>query len=113
MKSTIILSSGYSEVVKIGNIVFIAGSGSYSEVFLNDKRKIVCTIRMHTFEENLRNEFFFRIHKSYLINLNYVFRVFHTDLRIELMDNTRLPLSRDKKKDFWEMLIHLTGGQST
>ena len=106
-KSLIITNSRYSEIVDIKSIVFFIANGSYCEIVLNDKRKITASKNLHWFEEKTANGFFFRVHKSYLINVLFVTKIFNNEFKIELSSGIVIPLSRSKKLDFWQKLTSL------
>jgi two-component system LytT family response regulator len=59
------------EVVKMENIVRLQGNGNFTDIYLKDKtKKMVCRFLKH-FEEILPPPFI-RIHKSHIINVDYV-----------------------------------------
>jgi LytTr DNA-binding domain len=51
------------------------GAGDYSDVFTNDGQKILTTKPLREWEERLPEKYFYRIHRSTIINLEYVDRV--------------------------------------
>lgn len=57
-------------------------------------------------ETLLENKGFFRIHKSYLINLNHVCIVNKTSRRVEMLGNKELPIG--KNRDIHKFLMELT-----
>jgi two-component system LytT family response regulator len=61
-------------LVDVSNILFCKADGSYTEVYLIDGRVITTSRLLKSFEELLPNETFFRIHRSYLVNLNLIKR---------------------------------------
>jgi two-component system, LytTR family, response regulator len=59
------------EVVKIENILRLKGNGNFTDVYLQDgSKKMVCRFLKH-FEELLPAPFL-RVHKTHLINLDFV-----------------------------------------
>ena len=58
--------------IRIDSIAFIAASGDYSEVHLNDKQHGLTGKSMKEWEDILPQENFCRIHRSTIINLNNV-----------------------------------------
>jgi hypothetical protein len=64
-------STGY-ELEKISNIVYCEGMDNYSKIITLQGREITVTKTLKYLEETLPNTVFFRIHKSTLINLNYI-----------------------------------------
>ena len=75
--------------------------------------KIVATRTLGEFEKMINNPWFFRIHKSILLNLNYL-RGYssHDGYFAELIDGTRLSVSRRKSNEFREAVKQLSKSSS-
>jgi two-component system LytT family response regulator len=59
--------------IDIDTIVYIKAEGAYSELILNDDSKILVSKNLKHFEDALSiSRFFIRVHKSYLINTQFV-----------------------------------------
>ncbi len=103
-RSLIISSFKYSELIKLNDIVFCIANGSYSEIILQNKRKVCISKNLRWLEERIDMNSFFRVHKSYLINLQYVCKIFHDENKIQLKNGIYIPLSKYKKQEFWEKI---------
>lgn len=57
---------------KVGNILFAEAQGNYTKIHTYDNLSILVSKTLRVIEEMLPEEAFFRIHKSYLVNLNYL-----------------------------------------
>ncbi|MGD9486462.1 MAG: LytR/AlgR family response regulator transcription factor [Calditrichaceae bacterium] len=100
--------------VKIGDIVLCKAEGNYSVIFLATGRKEEIVARtLRDFEDLLSDYNFFRIHRSYLINLLQIVKYNRTDLSsahhsdggsVLLSNNMILPVSRDKRKQLLERI---------
>jgi two-component system LytT family response regulator len=89
------------EFVKFNSIVYLEAQNNYTKINLLDGRSIVASKTLKSFDELLPSELFFRIHKSYLINMNFVKRFFKIDdFLVELTTGEKLPLSYRKKNEF-------------
>lgn len=89
------------EFVKYNAIIYLEAQNNYTRINLVDGTSILASKTLKTFEELLPVELFFRIHKSYLINMNFVKRFFKIDdFLVELTTGEKLPLSYRKKNDF-------------
>lgn len=53
------------------NIVYFKADNTYSTITLKDKKQIVTSKPLGKFEDILPSEWFFRIHRTYVINLRY------------------------------------------
>ncbi len=80
-------------------IMYIEGEGSYSYVHLKNGQKIITTKILKEIESLLNPEYFFRIHKSFTVNLREVSK-FYKEGYIEMIDGKKLEISRRKKSDF-------------
>ena len=89
------------EFVKFNSIVYLEAQNNYTKINMLDGRSIVASKTLKSFDELLPSELFFRIHKSYLINMNFVKRFFKIDdFLVELTTGEKLPLSYRKKNEF-------------
>ena len=85
-------------------ILYAESDGNYSTIFLTDGQKIVLTKKLKEVNELLPSNSFFRIHNSYIINLNKIKEFLKTDGYVILESNHKIPVSRQKKSDFLDML---------
>jgi len=72
---------------KINNIMYCEADQNYTKIYLLNDRYILVSKTLKLVEELLPNEVFFRIHKSYLLNLNYVEKYSRTDGHKVILDN--------------------------
>jgi two-component system LytT family response regulator len=64
-----------SGFLKLNNIECICGAGDYSEVFTSDGKKTLVLKPLKEWEERLPERYFSRIHRSTIINLEYVDKI--------------------------------------
>ena len=87
------------EFIEAGKIVYALAEGSYTHVFLNDKRKLVISRTLSDIEEMLPPDLFHRIHHSTLVNLSHVTHLFKTDGGYIVLDSgEKLAVSKSKKE---------------
>ncbi len=82
--------------IKLGEIYWLEAMGDYIKIITKKKEYIVLST-MKSFFKKLPDEFFFRVHKSFIINLNCIEYYRSDHLRI---NGKLIPISRYKKKDF-------------
>ncbi len=73
--------------LKINSVVCIAAAGDYSEVFTADGQKSLVLKPLKEWEERLPEKYFTRVHRSTIVNLEYVERLeswFNRSYRIYL-----------------------------
>jgi two-component system LytT family response regulator len=93
------------EFVEAGKVIYAQAEGSYTHVFLNDKRKLVISKTLSDIEEMLPPELFHRIHHSTLVNLSHVTHLFKSDGGYIVLDNgEKLAVSKSKKDGLMERL---------
>lgn len=85
-------------------ILYAESDGNYSTIFLVDGQKIVLTKKLKEVNTLLPEDDFFRIHNSYIINLNKIKEFLKTDGYVILKSNHKIPVSRQKKSDFLDLL---------
>ncbi|MEA1786609.1 LytTR family DNA-binding domain-containing protein [Arenibacter sp. GZD96] len=86
------------------DILYVESDGNYSTLFLADGQKMVLTKKLKEVNELLPPDIFFRIHNSYIININKVKEFLKTDGYVVLQTNHKIPVSRQKKSDFLDLL---------
>ncbi|MBN1187388.1 MAG: response regulator transcription factor [Bacteroidales bacterium] len=88
--------------VPLKDILYIKADGSYSQVVLVSNKKILLSKLLKEFEKKLsKEEDFFRVSKSYIVNLNHVALIKHIDGGlIEMSDGVNITISRRKKSEF-------------
>jgi len=87
-------------IVKYKDIVYIEGKNIYQNLFLSSEAAPV-EIRstIDKLEKELKDKGFFRIHKGYLINLNYVKKLDGNN-NVILTNGAAIPISRAKTAQF-------------
>ena len=92
--------------IKIKDIIRFHSEGSYTDVHVVGQDKhFVTSKQIGEYEEMLVNEKFYRIHRSYYINLLHVKKYVRGDGGYVVMsDGSKLEVSRRKKAEFIQLL---------
>ena len=85
-------------LVKISNIVFLESAGEYVRLHLADGTKLVTLFRLKNMENSLPSSVFMRVHRSYIINLNYISG--YTKGRVFLLGEDYVPIGENYKEPF-------------
>lgn len=102
MKKICLATADRIEFVKVNDIIMCEASGSYTNVYLNDKRKIIVSRHLKEYETLLSEENFMRVHNSFLINLNEVKQFVKSDGGYIVMnDNYQVSISPKKRDEFF------------
>ncbi len=102
----IILSTmeGYYPV-KIEDIIYCKADDSYTHFYLQAGKHYIVSKQLKDFDDILQPHNFFRIHKSYLININHIEKVTKTDgIGVIMSNHEELPVSFRKKDEFIEKI---------
>jgi two-component system, LytTR family, response regulator len=90
---------GY-DIVEVKDIVRLEARGSYTEIFFDTQKPVLVSRHLKIYERLLKPQGFVRIHKSHLINTNFVKSV-HKGGVIVLKDNTHLNYSSNHKEEIF------------
>jgi two-component system, LytTR family, response regulator len=91
--------------LKKENIVFVKANGRYSEINCADGSVHLICKNIGEYENELRADHFFRVHKSFLINCKRVLKINSLDGGFVEMDNHKeIEISKRKKKEFIHFL---------
>lgn len=91
------------EIFTIGDIIYCKAENNYTLIFSNKKKSFVSKTLGH-YEQMLSEYGFFRINRSFLINLKYVERIEKSIPEVILINDIRIPISGRRKKQFFEIL---------
>ncbi len=88
----------------VDDIIYIESDGNYSTLFLKDQKKIVVTKKLKEVNAILPEHYFFRIHNSFIINLNKIKAFIKNEGYVIMDSNHKIPVARQRKSDFLEKL---------
>ena len=71
----------------IADIIYCEATGSYTNFYMQDGKKMVASKLLGEFESQLKEHKFYRIHHSFLINLNRVKEFQRHDGGYVIMEN--------------------------
>ncbi|PLX21112.1 MAG: DNA-binding response regulator [Salinivirgaceae bacterium] len=92
------------EIVLTQNIVQFEADGNYTTVRILDRAPIIVSKSLGEYEEILKEDTFYRCHKSHLINLQQIQKVIKNQNQIIMVDETKAIISRRRKQDFFEVM---------
>lgn len=89
----------------IHDITYLEAQSNYTNIYFSSNTKILASKTLKEFEELLPDDIFFRLHHSYIINLNYIKRYIKGDGgQVELRTGTFIDVSRRKKEEFLKII---------
>jgi two-component system LytT family response regulator len=91
--------------ISINEILYCEATGSYTILYLCNGEKLTTSRSLKDFEELLQEHAFFRIHHSYIININEIKRYIKGEGGSVIMSsNIELPVSKRRKEEFLKKL---------
>lgn len=92
-------------MVKVDEVSQIDADGSYSKLHLIDGSNMLISKKLKYFEDLLiSHPMFFRVHRSYIINLSFVKKYNRHDSEITLDNNQIVKVARDNKVKLEEVI---------
>ncbi|SFV33205.1 LytR/AlgR family response regulator transcription factor [Thermoflavifilum thermophilum] len=103
-KIVIPVNDGYN-IVDLNDIVYCEALDSYTRVILTNGTRHVVSKSLKEYEEMLEDKGFYRVHKSYLINVNHITKIIKGEGAAVIMsDKQNIPISNRKKNEFFDYL---------
>lgn len=93
------------ELLRHGDILYLEASDSYTVVYAKNGKRTVSSKHIKVFEENLPPSRFFRVHKSYIINLEHLISLSRSEGNMAVLDSgAMVPVSRRKLPELMALL---------
>ncbi|HMR82581.1 MAG TPA: LytTR family DNA-binding domain-containing protein [Niabella sp.] len=93
------------EYIRLSQIIHLEANGPYTTFFIKNQKKIMVSKNLKEYELLLCDHDFFRIHNSYIINLNEINRMIKTDGGYVIMsDESMIAISPRKKDEFVRLM---------
>lgn len=87
-------------------VLYFEADGMYTKVHLqNNKTELICKPIKHFVDQLENNAFFYKPHRSYLINLKHIKELSKKDGYFLVMENNKtIPVSKEKKEEFIKII---------
>ena len=93
------------EFYNIDDIVYCKSENVYTTFYFENKKEVVTSKPIKDYERDLGNYSFYRIHNSFLINLNKVKKYIRGEGgQVKMMDDTVLDVARYRKEGFLKVM---------
>lgn len=100
----ILNTDGKLVFLNIDDILYVESDGNYSTFIMTNNQKMVVTKKIKEIDALLPENYFFRIHNSYIINLNKIKEFVKNDGYVVMESNDKIPVARQRKTDFLSKL---------
>jgi DNA-binding LytR/AlgR family response regulator len=100
-RNKVLIKDGHKTIIfDWDEINYIEGEGNYINVFAGS-RKVVARQSMDSIIEQLDREIYFKIHRSYIVNLNKILKFNRKEVSI---GNVTIPVSRNVQEELEQKL---------
>ncbi|HEX5553459.1 MAG TPA: LytTR family DNA-binding domain-containing protein [Chitinophagaceae bacterium] len=97
-------NDGYN-VVDLNNIVYCEACDSYTKIHTDEAKVHLISKPLKEYDELLSDKGFYRVHKSYLVNVNHIRKIIKgIGAAVIMSDKTNIPISMRKKDEFFQSL---------
>ena len=94
------------EMIKVTDIKYAESNGNLTNFYLDNDKTITANKNIGIYEELLGDEYLFRIHKKFMVNIHHVKTIYKTDgFYCQLTDGTTLDVSRRKQEAFQKKIF--------
>lgn len=90
--------------LEVEDILFIESDGNYCTFFLTKNQNLVVTKKLKEVNSMLPEHKFFRIHNSFIVNLNKIKEFLKSEGYVVMESNHKIPVARQRKSAFLEKL---------
>lgn len=97
--------NGKIDFIEPKDIVYLMAEGNYCHLYLENQKHILLTCKIKEMEMDLPAKYFFRVHKSYIINVDKITSYLKNDSYIQLNKTINVPLARSRKSEFLEKYL--------
>jgi two-component system, LytTR family, response regulator len=100
---------GGIDFLTVSDIIYCKSEDNCTDFFLTSKKKILATKTLKSVEELMKEHGFFRVHDSYLINLNHIIKYKKGGEGgvVALTNNHEIDVARRRKDSFLQVLTTL------
>tara|TARA_B100000795_G_scaffold64795_1_gene43867 strand:- start:2033 stop:2746 length:714 start_codon:yes stop_codon:yes gene_type:complete len=92
------------ESILSDSILYVSAEGSYSRLFLENKKEVLISRNLKRILELLNSSKFFRIHRSQIINLNHILSINEKNRIVTLKNKVECEISERRLSEFLAFL---------
>ncbi|MBN1198596.1 MAG: response regulator transcription factor [Bacteroidales bacterium] len=108
MRKIVLRTMESIHVIPVEDILYCASDSNYTTFILAGSKRIVVSKTLKEYEDMLRGSGFFRVHKSYLVNLSNMIRLDKGEGGTLVMGNDdRIPVGASRKEQLMELFDKL------
>ncbi|MDE1208275.1 LytR/AlgR family response regulator transcription factor [Tenacibaculum larymnensis] len=92
-------NDGCLTFIELHKIIYAEADGSYTRLIIQGEKDIVLSKKLKDVTNMLGDKLFYRIHNSYVVNLQKIKKFFKTEAYLVMDNNKKIPVARHKKND--------------
>ena len=93
------------DLIKKEDVMYMSGDGRYTQIYIANGKKILTGRKIGDYEKVLDHGMFFRTHRSFIINMQYVARINKREgFYCEMVNGQTVPISKRKQDEFSRFL---------
>lgn len=92
-------TDGCLTFIELHKIIYAEADGSYTRLIIQGEKDIVLSKKLKDVTNMLGDKLFYRIHNSYVVNLQKIKKFFKTEAYLVMDNNKKIPVARHKKND--------------
>lgn len=92
-------------IIAVTNIVRIEARSNYSKLFFDNAKPLTVAKVLHWFEDKLERRIFCRIHKTHIVNNQFISAISADNNTLTLLTGEQLTISRRRKRAVLKLLI--------
>lgn len=105
-----VTTKGCFYYIDTNEILYVRSAGNGCEVVLEDNEVVKTARRLGDIEGELPNSSFYRVHKSYVVNMKRLTSMDYPANELVVDFSIKIPISRRKKAPFLELMNLLEPG---
>lgn len=83
-----------TNIINIDDIIYCESDGRYTYIYLKNNHKVIASKNLGTIEEQINDNRFFRIHHSYIVNIQHIVEITkNKSVSCSMSNNVLLPIS--------------------
>jgi two-component system LytT family response regulator len=108
-KRVLLKTSDSLHLVQVDEIIYCEADGGYTHFYTDKVKNLLVSKALAEYEELLKNFGFFRVHKSFLVNLQKVLRFEKEDGGQLVMEGeVKVPVASRKREQLFDLLERMT-----
>ena len=103
-KKIVLKNSDAIHIVPINEILYAKSDNNYTTFLLTNNKNILVSKSLKVFDERLNSHNFFRVHQSYLINLQHITSFNKKNEEVILLEQHTIPVAQSRKKNLLDFI---------